>query len=330
MSIRTEDSYVYWIRDFILYHKKRHPADMTAKEIRDYLSHLVVDRDVSASTQNLALNSIIFLYKQVLKIEIGSLDSIERARRPKKLPTVFSQGEVLSLLHYLEGTPQLVAGLLYGAGLRLMECLKLRVQDIDFERNQIIVRAGKGDKDRVTLLPQSIKEALRHHLEWVKKLHERDMQKGFGHVYIPAALSRKNRRAATEWPWQYVFPAMELSSDPRSTRLSRHHVDEGAIQKALKEAQRNAGIPKSGSPHSLRHSFATHMLENGYSIRTVQHLLGHKDVRTTMIYTHVMNKPDLPVKSPLDFGISANRQLGGSSARENGERFLKIPAEDDE
>ena len=303
MSIRTEEAYVYWIKQFILFHNKRNPETMSAPEIRSYLSHLAKDKDVSASTQNLALNSIMFLYTQVVKKEIGSLKDIERANRPKRLPIVFSQNEVLIILSTMKETPQLVAGLLYGSGLRLMECLRLRIQDIDFDRDQILVRSGKGDKDRVTLLPQRLKEPLRNHIAWVKHLHNRDLEQGFGDVYIPPAMERKNSKAAFEWSWQYLFPALEQSRDPRSRRIGRHHFPESKIQESVKKAQKEANIPKRGSPHTFRHSFATHMLENGYSIRLVQQLLGHSDVRTTMIYTHIVKKPEMPVESPLDFRI---------------------------
>ena len=303
MSIRTEEAYVYWIKQFILFHNKRNPETMGAPEIRSYLSHLAKDKDVSASTQNLALNSIMFLYTHVVKKEIGSLKEIERANRPKRLPIVFSQNEVLIILSTMKETPQLVAGLLYGSGLRLMECLRLRIQDIDFDRDQILVRSGKGDKDRVTLLPQRLKEPLRNHIAWVKHLHNRDLEQGFGDVYIPPAMERKNSKAAFEWSWQYLFPALEQSRDPRSRRIGRHHFPESKIQESVKKAQKEANIPKRGSPHTFRHSFATHMLENGYSIRLVQQLLGHSDVRTTMIYTHIVKKPEMPVESPLDFRI---------------------------
>jgi len=303
MSIRTEEAYVYWIKQFILFHNKRNPETMSAPEIRSYLSHLAKDKDVSASTQNLALNSIMFLYTHVVKKEIGSLKDIERANRPKRLPIVFSQNEVLIILSTMKETPQLVAGLLYGSGLRLMECLRLRIQDIDFDRDQILVRSGKGDKDRVTLLPQRLKEPLRNHIAWVKHLHNRDLEQGFGDVYIPPAMERKNSKAAFEWSWQYLFPALEQSRDPRSRRIGRHHFPESKIQESVKKAQKEANIPKRGSPHTFRHSFATHMLENGYSIRLVQQLLGHSDVRTTMIYTHIVKKPEMPVESPLDFRI---------------------------
>ena len=303
MSFRTEEAYLYWIKQFLLFHKQRNPETMNTPEIRSYLSHLARDKDVSASTQNLALNSVMFLYTQVLKKEIGSLKDIERAKRPKRLPTVFSQDEVLVILSLMTETPQLVAGLLYGSGLRLMECLRLRIQDVDFDRNQILVRSGKGDKDRVTLLPQRLKEPLRNHMRWVKHLHDRDLEQGFGDVYIPPAFERKNRKAAYEWGWQYLFPSLEQSVDPRSRRIGRHHFPESKIQTAVKKAQRDAQIPKRGSPHTFRHSFATHMLENGYSIRLVQQLLGHSDVRTTMVYTHIVRKPEIPVESPLDFRI---------------------------
>lgn len=303
LSRRTEETYSYWIKQFILYHHKRHPMSMGATEVRDYLSYLAVERDVTASTQNLALNSIMFLYNQVLKKPLGSLKDIEHAKRPKRLPTVFSQNEVLVVLSVMKDTPQLVAGLLYGSGMRLMECLRLRVQDVDFDRNQIYVRSGKGDKDRITLLPQRLKEPLKNHLEWVRQIHKRDLERGFGEVYIPQALLRKSPGAGFEWGWQYVFPAFEQSADPRSARLGRHHFPESKIQESVKKALREAGIPKRGSPHTFRHSFATHMLENGYSIRLVQQLLGHSDVRTTMVYTHIAQKSEMPVESPLDFRI---------------------------
>lgn len=309
LSIRTEDAYVYWIKQFILYHNKKHPETMGAREVREYLSYLATEKDVTASTQNLALNAIMFLYKQVLHKELGKLGEIEHAKRPKKLPTVFSQEEVLVILSVMDGTPQLVAGLLYGAGLRLMECLRLRVQDIDFERNQIMVRSGKGDKDRVTILPESMREPLKKHLEWVKQLHQKDLADGFGDAYLPPSLLRKHPRLAYEWPWQYVFPAMERSNDPRSTRIGRHHFPELKIQTAVKRALQHALIAKRGSPHIFRHSFATHMLEQGHSIRVVQQLLGHKDVRTTMIYTHVIQRPEAPVKSPLDVNLAHSVKL---------------------
>lgn len=317
MSIRTEDAYIYWIRQFILYHDKKHPELMGAREIRDYLSYLATEKDVTASTQNLALNAIMFLYKQVLEKEVGKLGEIEHAKRPKKLPTVFSQDEVLVILSVMDGTPQLVAGLLYGAGLRLMECLRLRVQDIDFDRGQIMVRSGKGDKDRVTILPESMREPLKKHLEWVRQLHQKDLAGGFGDAYLPPSLLRKHPRLAYEWRWQYVFPAMEHSNDPRSTRIGRHHFPEAKIQTAVKEALEEAQITKRGSPHVFRHSFATHMLEQGHSIRVVQQLLGHKDVRTTMIYTHVIQRPEAPVKSPLDVNISLSVKLLREKKRQN-------------
>lgn len=309
LSIRTEEAYTYWIRQFIIFHQKRHPAQLGAKEIRQYLSFLAVERNVSASTQNLALNSILFLYNHVLKIKIGDIGEVERAKRPKRLPTVFSQEEVLLILSVLKDTPQLVIGLLYGSGMRLMECLRLRVQDVDFDRNQIFVRSGKGEKDRVTLLPQTMKKPLQEHLRWVKKLHERDLAEGFGDVYLPPAFGRKSSNAAFEWNWQYVFPAAEHSIDPRSTRIGRHHFPESKIQEALKEAMKQSGIAKHGSPHTLRHSFATHLLEQGQNIRKVQQLLGHKDVRTTMIYTHIVQRAETPIQSPLDATLLASDKL---------------------
>ncbi|HTP80562.1 MAG TPA: integron integrase [Bacteroidota bacterium] len=307
LSIRTEEAYIYWIKKFILFHQKRHPATMGEPEIRAYLSHLAIDNEVSASTQNLALHSILFLYKSVLQKDLGSVHPVDLAKRPKRLPQVYSRQEIVSILQASDGTNKLVSALLYGSGMRLLECLRLRVQDIDFDRNQIFIRSGKGDKDRYTILPQSLKEPLSKHLALVKELHDRDIRAGFGEVHLPHAFKLKSPKAAFEWPWQYVFPALERSNDPRSARIGRHHFPESAIQQAVKEAVKRTGIPKRGHPHMFRHSFATHMLENGYSIRLVQQLLGHKDVRTTMIYTHVFQRPELDVKSPLDSALPPGR-----------------------
>jgi len=299
-SIRTEAVYVKWVRDYVRFHGLRHPAEMGAAEVEQFRSHLAVRRQVSAPTQNQALSALLFLYKHVLRIELPWLDDVVRAKRPERLPVVLTREETQRLLALLEGEVSLVAGLLYGAGMRLMEAVRLRVKDVDFARREILVRDGKGMKDRVTLLPQAVVGPLQLHLERVKALHRSDLAAGFGEVYLPFALARKYPKAATEWGWQYVFPAARLSVDPRSAVRRRHHLDEKKVQRAFKLAVRQAGLIKPVTPHTLRHCFATHLLESGQDIRTVQELLGHKDVKTTMIYTHVMNRPGLAVTSPLD------------------------------
>jgi len=300
MSIRTEDTYVHWVRRFILFHHKRHPQDMGAPEIRAFLAHLAVDEHVAASTQNVALNALVFLYRYVLKQEVPELGEIERAKRPGRIPVVFTREEVASLLSHLTGTTHLMASLLYGTGLRLMECIRLRVKDLDFAYHQITVREGKGAQDRVTMLPQTLEQTLQRQLAKVRLLHAADVLDGYGEVYLPYAFGNKDPSAAQSLEWQYVFPASKRSIDPRSGVERRHHVSETVLQKAVKEAIRRAGIPKRGSCHTLRHSFATHLLENGYDIRTVQELLGHKDVSTTMVYTHVLQRGGKGVRSPLD------------------------------
>jgi integron integrase len=300
MSIRTEEAYISWIRRFILFHHKRHPKDMGAEEIRAFLTHLAVHDQVAASTQNSALCALLFLYREVLKQTFPDLGEIEWAKKPRRTPTVFSRDEVQAVLAQLTGTHWLMASLLYGAGLRLMECLRLRVKDIDFAYSQIIVRDGKGAQDRVTILPQMADAPLQRHLAKVKLLHEEDIAEGYGDVYLPYALARKYPRAGTSWEWQYIFPATKRSIDPRSGLERRHHLSEAMLQRAVKQAIRCANLAKSGSCHTLRHSFATHLLENGYDIRTVQELLGHKDVSTTMIYTHVLQRGGRGVRSPLD------------------------------
>jgi integron integrase len=273
---------------------------MAEEEVARFLTHLARDRDVAPSTQNQALSAILFLYKEVLKHEMGCLEKVERAKKPPKLPVVLSHMEVKRIFAHLHGVPKLMAGLLYGSGLRLMECVRLRVKDVDFELAQITVRDAKGGKDRVTMLPVNLSEPLRRHLVRVKAQHEQDVEDGFGRVHLPFALSRKLPNAEREWVWQYVFPSSRISVDPRNGRKQRHHMAEGILQSTLKRAVAAAGIVKRANCHSLRHSFATHLLVKGYDIRTVQELLGHKDVSTTMIYTHVLNKPGLGVKSPLD------------------------------
>ena len=299
-SIRTEDAYVSWTKRYIFFHHKRHPKDMGEKEIAQFISHLATELKVASSTQNQALNAIVFLYKQVLQIPMGDLGHMERAKKPEKLPVVMSKDEVRRVLAPLAGALRLMAQILYGCGLRLMECARLRVKDIDLERNQIIVRHGKGMKDRVTMLPQQLSPLLLDQLEKVKTIHEQDLREGFGDVYLPYALERKYKNASKELGWQWVFPAGRISKDPRSGKMRRHHISESALQKAVRAAGRKAGLTKPVSPHTFRHSFATHLLEAGYDIRTVQELLGHKDVSTTMIYTHVMNRGGMGVKSPLD------------------------------
>ncbi|HID45791.1 MAG TPA: integron integrase [Chromatiaceae bacterium] len=305
-SIRTEQAYVDWIRRFILFHGKRHPRDMGEKEVAAFLTYLAVQRDVAASTQNQALNALVFMYKEVLERPLdGEIRGISYAKRPKRLPVVLTPDEVAGVLSQLEGTQWLVACLLYGSGLRLIEALRLRVMDLDFSRRAIFVRNGKGGKDRVVTLADEVVLPLQRHLQNVKTCHERDLEAGFGCVYLPHALARKYLNACREWGWQYVFPASRRAIDPRSGVERRHHIDASAIQKAIKVAVRRTGIPKKASCHTLRHSFATHLLERGMDIRTVQEQLGHKDVRTTQIYTHVLNRGGLAVRSPLS-GLLAN------------------------
>lgn len=300
LSLRTETTYVNCIRHFILYHGKRHPKDMGAEEIRRFLSYLAVEKNVAASTQNVALSALLFLYRDVLDIELPRIEGVERARLPARLPVVFSRAEVQRVMAHLTGMNRLMASLLYGAGLRLMDCLRLRVKDVDFASNQLTIREGKGAKDRVTMLPQSLKADLQRHLAKIKLAHEDDVRDGFGEVYLPYALERKYTGAARAWGWQYVFPSIKRSVDPRSGKVRRHHLSETVLQRAVKKAIRDAGIDKAGSCHTFRHSFATHLLEDGYDIRTIQLLLGHADVRTTMIYTHVASKNFCGVTSPLD------------------------------
>lgn len=299
-SIRTERSYVDWIKRYIYFHNLRHPQDMGVLEIRAFLSDLAVRHSVAASTQNQAFAALLFLYKNVLQIDLPYIEGVERAKRPQRLPVVFTQSEAREILLRMNGNAYLVAGLLYGAGLRVTEAVSLRVKDLDFDSCQIFVRDGKGSKDRKTMLPSSIAANLKTHLIRVKKQHEDDLRLGFGSVYLPYALARKYPNAAREWIWQYVFPAKSLSIDPRSGEKRRHHLSEDSINRAVKIALQNSNISKNGSAHTFRHSFATHLLENGYDIRTVQELLGHKELSTTMIYTHVLNKGASAVKSPLD------------------------------
>jgi integron integrase len=299
-SIHTEESYLAWIKRYILFHHKRHPQDMGGPEIEAFLTYLAVQENIAASTQNQALSAILFLYREVLRQELDFPIEAIRAKKPKRLPVVLTKEETVRVIRHLSGIHQLMVKLLYGSGLRLMECVRLRVKDVDFAQRQIIVRDGKGDKDRVTMLPESLIQPLQVHLQQVKTLHEDDLANGYGAVYLPFALERKYPNASREWGWQYVFPARSLSVDPRSGVTRRHHLDESSLQKAVKRAVQAAGIVKPASCHTFRHCFATHLLESGYDIRTVQELLGHKDVSTTMIYTHVLNRGGLAVRSPLD------------------------------
>ena len=299
-SYRTEKAYVDWIRRFILFHRRRHPRQMGGDEVRDFLSHLANDRHVSPATQAQALAALLFLYKRVLNVDLPWIDNVVRAHRPKRLPTVLTRDEVRQVLAQMSGVHRLIAGLLYGSGLRLLETLRLRVKDVDFYHRRILVRDGKGMKDRVTILPASAADELQIHLRNVRLLHENAIQRGFGGVELPHALARKYPRAYLQWGWQYVFPAARASVDPRSGVRRRHHVHEESVQRQVRGAARAAGIEKPVSPHTFRHSFATHLLETGYDIRTVQELLGHKDVSTTQLYTHVMAPGSNPVRSPLD------------------------------
>ena len=299
-SIRTERVYLDWIKRYILFHHKTHPAQMSAPEVEAFLSHLAVAGKVAASTQNQAKSALLFLYREVLALELPWLGNVTQAKTPQRLPVVLTVSEVKSLLNRLDGTLWLMASLLYGGGLRLMECVRLRVKDVDFEMRQVTVREGKGFKDRVTMLPGSSIAPLQAHLVRVRALHDEDVAEGYGTVYLPYALEKKYPNAAKEWGWQYVFPSRSLSVDPRSGVTRRHHVDEKSLQRAVKRAAQQAGIAKPATPHTFRHSFATHLLQSGYDIRTVQELMGHKDVQTTMIYTHVLNRGGRGVVSPLD------------------------------
>jgi len=299
-SRRTEEAYVHWIKGFILFHKKRHPAEMGETEINAFLTHLAVRKNVASSTQNQALSALLFLYRHVLGRELGDFGEVIRARKPTRLPVVMTREEVKTVLAQLTGDKWLMASLMYGAGLRLMECLRLRVQDIDFARNEILVRDGKGAKDRVTMLPESLRRLLQSHLDKVKAIHEKDVRGGWGRVQLPDALDRKYPNAPAEWRWQWVFPQENRWKNTKTDEEGRHHTDESLVQRAVKDAVAKAGLTKRATCHTFRHSFATHLLEDGYDIRTVQELLGHKDVRTTMVYTHVLNRGGRGVKSPMD------------------------------
>src|SRR3990172_9348757 len=299
-SLRTEQAYIHWIKRFIYFHGKRHPEQMNGPEVEVFLTHLATKEKVAAATQNQALSALLFLYKEIIQRDLPWLDGVVRPKRPVRLPIVLTENEVRALLARLEGTRWLIVSMLYGTGMRLLECLRLRVKDVDFEMRQITIREGKGNRDRVTMLPATLIEPLRNHLSRVRALHEADLGDGYGEVYLPFALARKYPNAARSWAWQYVFPSGKLSVDPLSGKTRRHHVDEKNVQRTVISAARAARLSKPVSPHVLRHAFATHLLENGYDIRTVQELLGHKDVSTTIIYTHVLNKGGRGVRSPLD------------------------------
>lgn len=316
-SLNTEHSYVYWIRYYIRFHKKRHPREMGGSEVEAFLTHLAVDRKVSPSTQNQALSAILYLYKHVLKIELPWLENVVRAKTKKYIPVVFTRDEVKRLLAQFDGTYWLLFSLIYGAGLRISECARLRVKDIDFHYKQLLIRDSKGDRDRVTVLPIPLIEPLRIHLARVNELHDQDLANGYGDVYLPYALSRKYPNAAKEFHWQYVFPSRDIATDPRTKVRRRHHIYEKSLHRVIKQAMQRAGIVKPASTHTLRHSFATHLLEDGYDIRTVQELLGHKDLKTTQLvatgvlppatlvhpctsYTHVLQKGGAAVRSPLE------------------------------
>ncbi len=299
-SLSTERQYVHWVKRFVLHHGKRHPVEMGAPEVESFLTHLAVQGKVAASTQNQALSALLFLYREVLGQDLPWMQEMVRAKRPARLPVVLTQAEVAAVLERMQGVHGLIARLLYGTGMRLMEVMRLRVKDVDFERCEVLVRDGKGGKDRVTMLPRKLAAPLREHLVWRRRLFEDDLAKGMADVYLPDALERKYPAAGQDWAWQYIFPSGSYSVDPRSGVERRHHLDEKQLQRAMKKAVLAAGIAKLATPHTLRHSFATHLLQGGYDIRTVQELLGHADVATTMIYTHVLNKGGRGVASPLD------------------------------
>ena len=308
-SIKTEIAYCKWIKQFILFHNKRHPNEMGEVEINKFLSYLAIDRYVAASTQNQALNAIVFLYKQVLDIELGDFGKFSRAKRPPIIPTVMTHEEAMAVIECLDGIYKLQSMILYGGGLRPMECHRLRVKDIDFAANRITVREGKGGKERVTILPARIKPSLESHLKRVERIHKHDLSLGLGETELPNALHRKNPTAAKEWGWQYIFPSDRISTCKRSGRKGRHHVDESGLQKAVKKAVRLTGITKRVTPHIFRHSFATNLLLSGYDIRTIQEFLGHKSLKTTMIYTHIIKADIEKVVSPIDIIEMPKRPL---------------------
>lgn len=299
-SYETEKIYIYWIKQFIYFHNITHPAEMGAAEVEAFLTHLAVEKNVTASTQNQALFALLFLYKEVLKVNLPWLDDFSPAKKQSRVPVVLTKTEVKLILDQLKGTNWLIANLLYGSGLRLSEALRLRVKDLDFGYRQIIVRDGKGGKDRLTVMPTKLIEPLQKQLGTARKIHEQDLRRGLGRVEMPFALSRKYPNAESEWAWQYVFPSKSLSENPRTGLKGRHHVSPASVQKSFREILRKSRIAKNASPHTLRHSFATHLLQDGYDIRTIQEMLGHKELTTTMIYTHVLNQHRLGVRSPAD------------------------------
>lgn len=300
-SYRTEEQYVFWVRRYVLFHGKRHPLELGAVEVEAFLSSLAVHANVAAATQNQALAAVLFLYRHVLKQDLPWLNNVVRARKPRRLPMVLTREETRAVLAQLSGVYWLIGTLLYGGGLRLMECLRLRVQDLDFDRSQIMVRSGKGGKDRTTVLPTLVLTPLQVHLDSIRERHRVAIQGGFGGVELPTSIAHKNPQATLEWSWQYVFPALDASRDPRTGVRRRHHVMPSSVQRQMRTAVRRAGISKPATCHTLRHCFATHMLERGYDIRTVQELLGHADVATTQLYTHVLGKGASGVFSPIDF-----------------------------
>jgi integron integrase len=324
-SPRTEKAYVGWVRRFIFFHRVKHPDRMGAPEIAQFLSHLATTQGVSASTQNQAFSALLFLYREVLGRELPDLEGIVRAKRPSRLPLVLSQEEVAAVLGHLRGTPALMAGLLYGSGLRVTECCRLRVKDIDFHRGEILVRDGKGRKDRVTVLPSELVTPLKQHLKQIRRRYELELVHGGASVVLPDALHRKYPRAPWEWSWQWVFPAGRLHRDRASNEWRRHHVHESVLQRAFKDAVRSAGIDKPATCHALRHSFATHTLEAGYDIRTIQELMGHRDVSTTMIYLHVLNKGGRGVRSPLDSFKHRGLTAVARPTQENARRHSPSP-----
>ena len=299
-SRRTEEAYVHWIRRYIEFHQRRHPRELSENDVNRFLTSLAVKEHVAASTQNQALSAILFLYEYVLRQPLDRIEGVVRARRPKRLPVVLTVDEVSRVMSHLTGDKWLIAMLLYGGGLRLLEALRMRVKDLDFERGEITVREGKGDKDRVTTLPRAVVKHLQEHLQRVKSVHQQDVADGYGRVELPHALARKYPKANQEWCWQFVFPQERRWRNTRTGEQGRHHIDESLFSRSLKAAVRKAGLTKRVTSHTFRHSFATHLLADGYDIRTVQELLGHKDVRTTMIYTHVLNRGGRGVRSPAD------------------------------
>ncbi len=335
LSIRTEEAYIHWIKRFVLFHGKRHPSTMGESQISEFLSYLAIERKVSASTQNVALNAIVFLYHEVLNINLGDFPSYVRAHRQRRLPVVFSEQEILTILDRMRGPSALVGALLYGSGLRLMEALKLRVKDIDLDRRTIIVREGKGGKDRATMLPGSLRDPIARQIEHVRMTHANDLDRGFGDAPLPNAYAQKAQHASKELGWQFLFPSTQLVKDAVSGTTVRSHLDPSGVQRAFSLALHASKITKKGSCHSLRHSFATHLLERGENIRTVQELLGHRDVRTTMIYTHVLMMNAPRITSPLDSTLTAATRsfvlpTGEATALPEAEAVVAGDAEDDE